>query len=72
MVDDAVDEGRKGSCVAECTTLDGFKDNPERGIKLVFLIKMSVTEIINILSEITEQENVVFADFASDLNLWVR
>lgn len=33
-------------------------------------VRVCVAEILNILSEVAEEEDVVLADFAGDFNLW--
>jgi hypothetical protein len=69
MFHDAIDQCRELASISEGTFLDSIKDLGQAFIELVCPIDMPVAEILDILSEVTKQEDVVLADLASNLNL---
>lgn len=69
MVDDAVEERTKALGVAECALVDGVEDGRELGVELVVRVEMGVAEVFDVFCQVTEQEDVLLADFARDLDL---
>ncbi len=69
MLEDCVDEGREVALVAEGALLDRLEDFPQIGIDLVLAVVVCVAEVFDILSQITEEEDVALPDLAGNLNL---
>lgn len=69
MVDNAVDQSAELACIAERPVADGVKNARQLRVELEAAVEVVVTEIFDILGEITEQEDVVLADFSGDLNV---
>jgi hypothetical protein len=55
--------------ISEGTFLDSIEDLGQAFIELVCPIDVPVAEILDILGEVTKQEDVVLADLAGNLNL---
>jgi len=73
MVGDCLDDSIKVIRFTECTITDGLEDTLELGVNFkTRAILVSVTQVLNILGQITKEEDVVLADFASDFNLRAR
>ena len=66
---DGIGEGGEVARVAECVALDCGEDALQLGVKLEIAVEVSVTEILDIFSEVAEEEDVLFADFAGDFDL---
>lgn len=49
--------------------MNSIEDGGEGWIQLVVGVKMGMAEIFNIFSQVSEEEDVVLADFASDFDL---
>lgn len=71
MLDDAVEEGGEGACIAKTALVDLIEDLGELGLELVMIVEMRVAKILDVFCEITEEEDVLFTDFAGDLDLGV-
>lgn len=56
-------------CIAKHAALDSLKDLRELRVDLEVAINVSVAELLDILSKISEKENVLLADFAGDFDL---
>lgn len=69
MINDAVKKRRKRARIAEGTRVDAVKHGSESRVELVFLVEVSVAELIDIFGEVAEEEDVVLADFARDFDL---
>jgi hypothetical protein len=69
VLDDTVEQCREGLRVTKGARRDGIEDGSELGLKLVVVVQMAVAKILNILREVTEEEDVLFANLASDFNL---
>lgn len=69
VIDDGVAEGGEAAGVAEHATFDGAEDFLEVLVELEGTIGVGVAEVFNVFSEVAEEEDVVFADLACDLNL---
>ena len=69
VVGDGVAQGAEAARVTEFSTLDGIENFGEVGIELEAAIGVGVTEIFDVLGEVTEEEDVGFADFAGDFNV---
>jgi hypothetical protein len=69
MVLNRADEGRESTCITEGALLDFFEDSGEIRVEGVRAVVMGMTEILNVFSEVTEEEDVVLANFTSDFNL---
>ena len=70
MLDDGVAESGEAAGVTEASTLDSLEHFVKIWIKLEISIGVSMAEIFDILCEVSEEEDVGFADFASYLNLY--
>ena len=68
MVHYTVHQRAKLSCVAESATADRAEDLLELGVEVEFAVEVGVTEVFDIFGEVAEQEDVVFANFAGDLD----
>lgn len=66
---DGCGQGGEVSCIAEHVTLDRGEDLGQLRVELEVAIEVSVAEFLDIFGEVTEEENVVLADFASDFDL---
>jgi hypothetical protein len=62
-------EGRKCTCFAKCTTLDRVKHLHQIGVKDVRAVVVCVAKVLNIFSQVSEEENVVLANLTGDFNL---
>ena len=71
VLDDAVDECREGLCVAECAISDSFEDTIKLWLDLIGGIQVLVAQLLNLLSKVTKEEDIVLADFSGDFNLYV-
>ena len=69
MVNDAVEKSREAVCVAEHAVVDDVEDCGKLGIELVVGVEVGVAELFDVLCEVAEEEDILVADFASDLNL---
>jgi hypothetical protein len=69
MVDNTVDESREALSVAEHAPSDGVEDLGKLGLDLVSGVEMCMSEVFNVFCEVTEEEDVLLADFTGDLNL---
>jgi hypothetical protein len=49
--------------------LDGLKDGGKGWVERVCSVQMRVAEVFDVLGEVAEEEDVVFADLAGDFNL---
>jgi len=70
LVDDGVAEGGEPAGVAELAALDGVEDFDEVGVELDVAVGVGVTEVFDVFGEVAEEEDVGFADFAGDFDLW--
>ena len=68
MVHYTVHQRAELSCVAESATADRGEDLLELGVEVEFAVEVGVAEVFDIFGEVAEQEDVVFADFAGDLD----
>lgn len=66
---DGIGEGGEVARVAKCVALDCVEDALQLGVKLEIAVEVSVTEILDVFSEVAEEEDVLFADFAGDFDL---
>ena len=69
VVYDAVDERGELVGVAERAFANGFEYIIEIRVELKLIVEMCMTEVFDVLGQITEQENVLFANLAGDLDL---
>jgi len=69
VLDNAVEQGREGLRITKGARRDAIKDGRELGLKLVVVVQMAVAKILDILREVTEKEDILFANFASDFDL---
>jgi hypothetical protein len=69
MILDCANQGTERTRVAKCTLFYLVKDLGKVGINGMAAIIVSMTKILNILSEISEQEDVFLANFTSDFDL---
>lgn len=71
VVDDGVDQRREAVDVTETPALDGFEYLDQVGVKGKRAISVGVTQIFDVLSQVSEKEDVRVPDFPSDFNLHV-
>ena len=69
MIGDGVAQGAEAACVSESTTFDGIEHFGEVGVELEVAVVVGVAEIFDVLGEVTEEEDVGFADLASDFDV---
>lgn len=67
VIDNGVDEGGELTRIAEHSLADGLEDLVERGVELEVAIEVVVAQVFDIFREVSKEEDVVFADFTSDL-----
>ena len=71
MVGDAVAEGGEAGCVAKHVGFDGVEDFGEVGVELEGSVVVGMAEVFHVFGQVAEEEDVGFADFACDFDLWV-
>jgi hypothetical protein len=69
MLHDAIKQGGEALGIAKGAAVDVIKYIGELRLELVLLVQMRVTEVLNILRKVTEQEDVLFTNLAGDFNL---
>lgn len=69
MILDATEESAETTCIAECALLDLVEDSRKIRVQLVGAVGVSMAEILDILCEVTEEEDVVLPNLAGDFNL---
>ena len=69
VIRDAVAECGEAARVAEHAGLDSLEDLGEVRVELEVAVLVSVAEIFHVLSQVAEEEDVGFADFAGDFDL---
>lgn len=69
MILNCTNQSRELPCITERSGLDGLKYLCQIGIKSVAAIVVRVTQIIDVFSEVAEQEDVVFSNLTSDFDL---
>lgn len=71
VVADSRNHGTKVVRSTKCALLDLLKHGIQVRVDSVRAVGVCVTKILHILSEISEQEDVVLSNFASDLDLLI-
>jgi hypothetical protein len=69
VVNDTVEQSRKPLGISECSLVDAVEHFGELRVELVVRVEMCVSEVLNVLSEVTEEEDVLLANLASNLDL---
>ena len=69
MVSNAIDKCTELSCVAKHAFTDDLEDARELWVELEAGVPVCVTQIFHVFRQVTEEEDVVFADFACDLDV---
>jgi hypothetical protein len=69
VIRDAVDEGAELGRVAEHAFTDDFEDAREVWVELEVAVPVRVAQVFDVLGQVAEEEDVVFADFSCDLNV---
>lgn len=69
MILNSTDQGTESTLIAESTILDAVEDLDKLRVDAVVAIEMGMSEILNILREVTEEENILFANLTSDLDV---
>ena len=69
LVDDGVAQRAEAVRITEFATLDGIENFGEVRVELEVAIGVGVTEVFDVLGEVTEEKDVGLADFASDLDV---
>jgi hypothetical protein len=69
VVRDAVDEGAELGRIAEHAFADDFEDAREEWVELEVAVPVRVAQVFDVLSEVAEEEDIVFADFSCDLEV---
>ncbi len=67
MLDDAVDQSTELASVAESPVADRVEDAIQLRVKLEAAVEVVMAQVLDVFCEIAEEEDVVLADFASDL-----
>ena len=62
-------EGGEAACIAEHIGFDGVENFDEIGVGAEFTVVVGVTEIFHVFGEVTEEEDVLVADFSGDFDL---
>ena len=69
VVLDGTNKGAESIYVAESSLLDLLENLDEVRVHGVGTVVVSVAEILNILSQVAEEEDVILANLTSDFNL---
>lgn len=69
MFGDGGKQGREVRRFAECAGADGIEYCREMRVEFEAAIEMLVSDILDVLSQIPEEEDVLFADFAGYFDL---
>ena len=69
MVDDTVEESGELIGITERALVDAVEDCGELGVELVMRVQMCVSEVLNVLGEVAEEEDILLTDLAGDLDL---
>jgi hypothetical protein len=69
VVFDGADEGGEGTYVAKRALPDLVEDRLEVGVERVLAVSVVVAEVLDVLGEVTEEEDVLLADLAGDFDL---
>lgn len=69
VVNNAANECRECTLVAESALLDGLEDVLQIRVDLVLSVKVGVAKVFDIFSQVTEQEDVLIAGLAGNLDL---
>ena len=70
VIDDGVAEGGEAVGFAEGVGFDCVEDFGEVGVEGEGAVVVGVAEVFDVFGEVAEEENVGFADFAGDFDLW--
>lgn len=71
VIDDGIAERGETSSVAEHAGFNGVEDLFEVFVELEGAVVVGVAEVFDVFGEVAEEEDVVFADFAGDFDLWL-
>jgi len=66
---DGGEQGREVRRFAECAGANGVEDCREIRVEFEAAIEMPVPDIFDVLGQVTEEEDVLFADFAGYFDL---
>ena len=69
MIDDGVAEGGEAVGFAKGVAFDGVEDFSEVGVDGEGAVIVGVAEVFDVFGEVAEEEDVGFANFASDFDL---
>lgn len=69
MIADSINHGVEVIGLAKHAALDGLEDLGQVRVDCVLSIGMAVPQILNIFGQCAEEEDILLADLASDLNL---
>ena len=69
MVDNAINEGRKLSSITKHAITNGVEYCSKIRIELELRVEVGVSEILDVFSEVAEEEDILFTDFTGDLDL---
>lgn len=58
--------------VAEGAGCDGVEDFGEVRVEVEAAVEVAVAELFDVFGEVAEEEDVLFADFAGDFNLFTE
>lgn len=70
MVADGRDHAHEVVGLTEGALLDGLEHLDEVGVDGVSAVGVVVANVLDVLGKVTEQEDVLLADFAGDFDLW--
>lgn len=69
VLENGADEGRETALITKRAFLNGFEDFAQIRIDLVLAVVVRMSEVFDVLGQITEEEDVALADLTSDFNL---
>ena len=69
VVDDGVDQRGEAVDVTETTALDSFEHLDQVGVEGKRAVSVGVTQVFDVLGQVSEKEDVRVPDFPSDFNL---
>lgn len=69
VVGDGTYKSREGACVTEHVGMDGIKHFEKIGVESVGAVMVFMAEVLDVFRKVSEEEDVIFANFAGNFNL---
>lgn len=69
VINNGGDQSREVSCIPEGAAADRIEDLGKALIELEPAVEVTMTEVFNVLGQISKQKDVLLADLAGDFNL---